>query len=166
MTRHTRDIEIHEGPKEELRIEGLRIEFSDNAFDIEDGVPDLISESNAVIRIFGTGLSKSTVITFTHETNIFGGSCQLPSTERFKVNFFLIFFYYFWILLFFCRKFVVRLGADACAIYIFYFFYSKKFYVCSDCRKNKSLVLKRLCFSVVVNLRFYNRMNFHFPFQR
>lgn len=53
---------------------------------MENGVPDIISNSNAVLRLFGSGLTVNTVITFTHEIHKYQGSCQLPSTERFKVN--------------------------------------------------------------------------------
>lgn len=93
MTRKTREISEHEGHVDpnKLKIEGLRIESSEKGTDIEDGIPDIISDSKAVIRVFGTGLTENTVITFTHETNTYGGSCQLPSTEKFKVN---IFFYF------------------------------------------------------------------------
>lgn len=105
MTRKTREISEHEGHVDpnKLKIEGLRIESSEKGTDIEDGIPDIISDSKAVIRVFGTGLTENTVITFTHETNTYGGSCQLPSTEKFKVNIFFLF----------CWKYVL----GACVVY-------------------------------------------------
>lgn len=87
MTRQTRELSDDGSNEDKLRIEGLRIESSDKGVEMENGVPDIISDSNAVLRLFGFGLTENTVITFTHETNAFGGSCQLPSTDRFKVSY-------------------------------------------------------------------------------
>lgn len=87
LTRQTRNSDDYNNENEDLlRIEGLRIESSDKGVEMENGVPDIISNSNAVLRLFGSGLTVNTVITFTHEIHKYQGSCQLPSTERFKVN--------------------------------------------------------------------------------
>lgn len=69
-----------------IRIIGLRLESSesDPTF-TEDGVPELLSGQKATFRLFGHGFSERTVITFTEESGIYGGSCQLPSSGQFRV---------------------------------------------------------------------------------
>lgn len=67
-----------------LHITGLRLEASDHEIHYsDDGVPSVLSKSEITIRIFGTNITKDTVIAFTAETNSYGGSCLLPSTQLF-----------------------------------------------------------------------------------
>lgn len=51
----------------------------------DDGVPELMSSRMATFRLFGTGFSERTVVTFTEEVGVYGGSCQLPSSGQFRV---------------------------------------------------------------------------------
>lgn len=39
----------------------------------------------ATFRLFGSGFSERTVVTFTEEIGVYGGSCQLPSSGQFRV---------------------------------------------------------------------------------
>lgn len=52
----------------------------------DDGVPELLSAKMATFRLFGFGFSERTVVTFTEEIGVFGGSCQLPSSGQFRVK--------------------------------------------------------------------------------
>lgn len=69
-----------------IRIIGLRLESSDSDPTFtEDGVPELQSTQKATFRLFGHGFSERTVVTFTEEAGVYGGSCQLPSSGQFRV---------------------------------------------------------------------------------
>lgn len=68
------------------RIIGLRLESSEVPPTFtEDGVPELLSSKSATFRLFGYGFSERTVVTFTEEVGVYGGSCQLPSSGQFRV---------------------------------------------------------------------------------
>lgn len=73
--------------EDHTRIDGIRIETSerDPSF-TDEGVPELMSGKKAVFRLFGSGFSDRTVITFTEEQNVYGGSCLLPASGQFKVK--------------------------------------------------------------------------------
>lgn len=69
-----------------IRIIGLRLESSESeAGYTDDGVPELMSSKMATFRLFGHGFSERTVVTFTEEIGVYGGSCQLPSSGQFRV---------------------------------------------------------------------------------
>ncbi|XP_058118100.1 unextended protein [Anopheles coustani] len=72
---------------EELRINGFRVEESEKHLETaEGGVPSVHSSSSVLLRLFGTGLTPRTVIIFTHEPQRFGGPCQVPVTEKFRLK--------------------------------------------------------------------------------
>lgn len=69
-----------------IRIIGIRLESSESSSGFtEDGVPELRSSEKATFRLFGFGFSERTVVTFTEERGVYGGSCQLPSSGQFRV---------------------------------------------------------------------------------
>uniref|UniRef100_A0A182K384 CNNM transmembrane domain-containing protein n=1 Tax=Anopheles christyi TaxID=43041 RepID=A0A182K384_9DIPT len=71
-----------------LRIEGYRIENSELSPERDEGgVPSVRINSPVQLRLFGTGITLNTVIIFTHETFRFGGPCQVPVTEKFRVTY-------------------------------------------------------------------------------
>lgn len=72
---------------ERLEIEALRVEHADRdpSFS-DDGIPELLAETEAILRIFGNGLTEDTLITFTHQSGAYGGPCQFPVTQSFKVG--------------------------------------------------------------------------------
>uniref|UniRef100_A0A182PE21 CNNM transmembrane domain-containing protein n=1 Tax=Anopheles epiroticus TaxID=199890 RepID=A0A182PE21_9DIPT len=71
----------------ELRIEGYRIENSEMAPERDgEGVPSVRVDSGVQLRLFGTGITPQTVIIFTHDVSRFGGPCQVPVTEKFRVT--------------------------------------------------------------------------------
>uniref|UniRef100_A0A182VRG0 CNNM transmembrane domain-containing protein n=1 Tax=Anopheles minimus TaxID=112268 RepID=A0A182VRG0_9DIPT len=71
---------------EQLRIEGFRIEQSEEAHEmIENGVSSVRANTPVTARLFGTGITPDTVIIFTNEPSRYRGSCQVPVTEKFQV---------------------------------------------------------------------------------
>ncbi|XP_058450101.1 unextended protein [Malaya genurostris] len=69
-----------------LVIFGLRVEHADKEPTVdEEAVPSVLSHSSVTLRLFGMGLSEDTVVVFTQEHNIFGGSCLVPVTNMFQV---------------------------------------------------------------------------------
>ncbi|XP_074033654.1 metal transporter uex isoform X2 [Leptinotarsa decemlineata] len=80
-----RDLESRNtsNPLETIRITGIRLEkaHKDPDFD-ENGVPILMADAEHVIRIFGTGLTPSMVITFTASPE----NCLLPVRNIFHVD--------------------------------------------------------------------------------
>lgn len=70
----------------ELQIKGFRVESSDRAVTLgDDNVPELLQGTMAVLRLFGSGFTNQTIITFTEERHEFGGSCQISNTGAFEV---------------------------------------------------------------------------------
>ncbi|XP_046474639.1 unextended protein isoform X4 [Neodiprion pinetum] len=70
----------------EVRIEGLRIESADKEpFFSDDNVPTLYANTNAVIRLFGDGLSSETVIRFTDVAADRGENCNELKTPEYQV---------------------------------------------------------------------------------
>lgn len=71
----------------EIRIDGMRVEKAVKSVEYDDdNIPELISRSNARIRLFGCGFTDQTVITFTKQNNDRNGACLLPSSEQFRVS--------------------------------------------------------------------------------
>nr|XP_033206326.1 metal transporter CNNM4 isoform X1 [Bombus vancouverensis nearcticus] len=68
-------------------IEGLRIETSakDPSYR-EDGIPEILAGSKAVIRLFGFGFTEGTLITFTDEPAKRGSICDKIKTNEFLVQ--------------------------------------------------------------------------------
>ncbi|KAH8338220.1 hypothetical protein KR074_008441, partial [Drosophila pseudoananassae] len=64
-----------------IRIVGVRLE--DDSVETMDGVPSVLCDKEQLFRVFGSGLKKNTVITFTNEENDYGGSCLKPATDLF-----------------------------------------------------------------------------------
>lgn len=70
---------------QKLAIIGLRIEHADTEPTWDEGTPSVLSQSPVTLRLFGTGLNENTVIVFTREQNVYGGSCLVPVTDKFRV---------------------------------------------------------------------------------
>lgn len=71
----------------EIRIDGMRVETSDKHVAYTDeNIVELITRTNARIRLFGCGFTDQTVITFTKQVNDRDGACLLPASEQFKVQ--------------------------------------------------------------------------------
>ncbi|XP_043601675.1 unextended protein isoform X2 [Bombus pyrosoma] len=68
-------------------IEGLRIETSakDPSYR-EDGIPEILAGSKAVIRLFGFGFTEGTLITFTDEPAKRGSICDKIKTNEFLIQ--------------------------------------------------------------------------------
>lgn len=67
-------------------IFGLRVEHADKEPRVdEDGVPAVLSHTPVTVRLFGEGLTEQTVVVFTQEHNVYGGSCLVPVTNKFRV---------------------------------------------------------------------------------
>lgn len=71
--------------QEELSILGIRVDSSGSAEYEEEGIPSLLVGSEAILRIFGSGITSSTVIALTRDVNKPGGSCLLPVTKTFPI---------------------------------------------------------------------------------
>lgn len=75
-----------DGGATRLQIKGFRIEQSDkDPKHGDDNVPELQQGTNALLRLFGTGITDQTTIIFTEEKNEYGGPCQVTITESFHV---------------------------------------------------------------------------------
>ncbi|XP_033236194.1 metal transporter CNNM4 isoform X1 [Drosophila pseudoobscura] len=64
-----------------IRIFGIRLE--DGTTETNDGIPSVLTEKDHKFRIFGNGLQKNTLITFTNVENDYGGPCLKPATDLF-----------------------------------------------------------------------------------
>lgn len=94
------------------RVVGLRVESSPKSELEDNGVPKLLAYKDHVLRLFGEGFTKNTVVTFTHKQE----NCLLPVGAMFPVSFeYKIMSYGFYTKLY--RK---------CNIYQFYKILSKK----------------------------------------
>lgn len=68
------------------RIDLIKVEKTDKEITMnEDGVPELLSGTTTVLRLFGKGISQDTLITFTQVSGICGQLCEFPATGVFKV---------------------------------------------------------------------------------
>ncbi|KAH8421235.1 hypothetical protein KR009_006129, partial [Drosophila setifemur] len=65
-----------------IQIVGLR--FEDDTVETNHGIPSVLTDRDQMFRIFGSGLKKNTVITFTNEENDYGGPCLKPATDLFN----------------------------------------------------------------------------------
>lgn len=71
----------------EIRVDGMRVESADQSVHYDDeNVPELITRTNAKLRLFGCGFTDQTVITFTKQMNDKNGACLLPASGQFKVE--------------------------------------------------------------------------------
>ncbi|XP_012250855.2 unextended protein isoform X2 [Athalia rosae] len=69
-----------------VRIEGLRVEKADkDPFYSDDGIPEILAGGNAVIRLFGTGLTNDTWVVFTDVPNKRGTVCDKIRTPEYMV---------------------------------------------------------------------------------
>lgn len=64
-----------------IRVVGIRLE--DDTVETNNGIPSVLVDKDQTLRVFGSGLNKNTVITFTAEANDYGGPCLKPSTDLF-----------------------------------------------------------------------------------
>lgn len=71
-----------------LTIDGFRIEHADKEPELVDGVPEVRVGSKIVLRIFGSGITKFTFITFTSDPGDYGETCSLTIPAKFKVIWF------------------------------------------------------------------------------
>ncbi|XP_071569553.1 unextended protein isoform X1 [Temnothorax nylanderi] len=71
----------------DIHIEGLRVDMADKepSHD-EKGVPRILAGSKAVIRLFGTGITKDTLITFTDVPGERGFVCDKIKSNEFPVE--------------------------------------------------------------------------------
>lgn len=70
-----------------LFIEGLRVESADKEPTYnEEGIPEILVGTNAVIRLFGTGLTTDTVITFTDVLAERDTICDKIKSKEFPVS--------------------------------------------------------------------------------
>ncbi|CAK9794691.1 Unextended protein [Anthophora plagiata] len=68
-------------------IEGLRIETSDKDPSYrDDGIPEILAGSRAVIRLFGFGFTEDTLITFTDEPAKRGSICDKIKSNEFLIK--------------------------------------------------------------------------------
>lgn len=68
-------------------IEGLRIETSNKDPSYrEDGIPEILAGSGAVIRLFGSGFTEDMLITFTDEPAERGTICDKIKSNEFLVR--------------------------------------------------------------------------------
>lgn len=70
-----------------IKLTGFRVErvYKNSEID-DDGIPTLLANTNATLRIFGSGITNNTVITFTKQKGTFGNICVMPITEAFPVT--------------------------------------------------------------------------------
>lgn len=82
---------MDDGPVSEpihlVRIEGLRVETAEkDPTYSEEGIPEILTASKATLRLFGTGITKDTVITFTDIPQERGSICDKIKTKEFPVS--------------------------------------------------------------------------------
>uniref|UniRef100_A0A1B0D3X4 Uncharacterized protein n=1 Tax=Phlebotomus papatasi TaxID=29031 RepID=A0A1B0D3X4_PHLPP len=69
-----------------IRIDGFRVEQSEKEPRVSDnGIPELMSDTQVLLRIFGTGFTDNMEIVLTSKPNPFGGPCLVTSTEAFPI---------------------------------------------------------------------------------
>lgn len=65
----------------------MRVEWSEKEVSYSDEfIPDFISRTKVTLRLFGSGFTEQMMITFTEQTNDFGGACLLPASGQFRVR--------------------------------------------------------------------------------
>ncbi|EFN86431.1 Metal transporter CNNM2 [Harpegnathos saltator] len=71
----------------DMHIEGLRVEMADKEPSYNDeGIPEILVGTKAVIRLFGTGITKDTLITFTDVPAKRGTVCDKIKSNEFRVE--------------------------------------------------------------------------------
>ncbi|XP_014472323.1 PREDICTED: metal transporter CNNM4 [Dinoponera quadriceps] len=71
----------------DTHIEGLRVEMADKEPSYSDeGIPEILVGTKAVIRLFGTGITKGTLITFTDVQAERGTFCDKIKSDEFPVE--------------------------------------------------------------------------------
>ncbi|RLU26364.1 hypothetical protein DMN91_000158 [Ooceraea biroi] len=70
----------------DAHIEGLRIETANKPIYSEEGIPQILVGSTAVIRLFGTGITEDTLITFTDVPAERGAVCDKIKSNEFPVE--------------------------------------------------------------------------------
>lgn len=75
-------------------IEGIRIETSDKDPSYrDDGIPEILARSKAVIRLFGYGITEDTLVTFTDMPAKRGAICDKIKSDEFPVRIYIDFFH-------------------------------------------------------------------------
>ncbi|XP_032674633.1 metal transporter CNNM4 [Odontomachus brunneus] len=94
-SRHTRRFDMLVQPDDsetsqndtDTHIEGLRVEMADKEPSYSDeGIPEILVGTKAVIRLFGTGITKDTLITFTDVPAKRGTVCDKIKSNEFRVE--------------------------------------------------------------------------------
>ncbi|KAJ8664242.1 hypothetical protein QAD02_005904 [Eretmocerus hayati] len=71
----------------DLQIEGLVVETAEKLEHSDDGTPQILADKKAVIRLFGVGITASTIIAFTLEEGKYGDPCnRIKSNKDFHVR--------------------------------------------------------------------------------
>lgn len=68
----------------QIRIYGIRIEGSVTFND--DGVPELTTDTQITLRLFGEGFNASTLVALTEKPNTYGSSCYSKTSGEFLVR--------------------------------------------------------------------------------
>lgn len=68
-----------------LHIDGFRVEHADKDPTLDDGVSVVKTGTQVLLRLYGSGISSRTVITFTKEMYEAGGKCELTTAHLYKV---------------------------------------------------------------------------------
>ncbi|KAK0161510.1 hypothetical protein PV327_009972 [Microctonus hyperodae] len=75
------------GDFDDVRIEALRVEMADKDPSFtEEGVPEILEGTNAVIRLFGNGITNHTRVTFTDALQARETRCDRIRSEEFAVQ--------------------------------------------------------------------------------
>ncbi|KAK2575789.1 hypothetical protein KPH14_007174 [Odynerus spinipes] len=71
----------------DIYIEGLRVELADkDPSYTEQGIPEILAGSKAVIRLFGYGITEGTLVSFTDMPQERGSVCEKIKTDEFQVK--------------------------------------------------------------------------------
>lgn len=85
----SRRLQRRQIPEEYIKIQGLRVEHADKEpLLAEDGsgVPVLLADNVAVLRLFGEGITNHTWVTFTKDQGNYSGPCLFPASKGFQVE--------------------------------------------------------------------------------
>ncbi|XP_068214034.1 unextended protein-like [Palaemon carinicauda] len=69
-----------------VRITGMRIEEHAKGIFYEDGSAAIQTETDAIVRFFGEGITETTEFLFTSNTGDLGSSCTVATTNAFKIT--------------------------------------------------------------------------------
>lgn len=70
----------------DAHIDGLRVELADKVSYSKEGIPEILFGRKAVIRLFGTGITEDTLITFTDVPAERGTVCDKIKSNEFQVS--------------------------------------------------------------------------------